>query len=173
MNGKLQEDLITTPTFAEVNSMLRECHDDLDKLSMYHSTRPLVKENNYFYGYLVCTKSIDTIKLAYCKVFVGRPESSNVIMAYKTAQNQGSCDDGEHKAGYKMLRLLQRKKLKNCAVFMARVSGQHLGPKRFKYILEVAEELIDSVIALPIGNPQNPLTDGAVATPPSPQANTG
>lgn len=54
-------------------------------------------------------------------------------------------DDGEHGAGRKLLNLLQSDHIDNQLVVVSRWCGdQHLGPSRFDYILEAAQEVISA-----------------------------
>ena len=46
INGTLQEDTITAPTFAEVADTLRTRKDELDSLQLHRSEVPHVKNNN-------------------------------------------------------------------------------------------------------------------------------
>ena len=146
INGTLQEDTITAPTFAEVADTLRTRKEELDALQLHRSEVPHVQNNNKFIAYFIRTRRIDIIRLAYTRVYVEQPSASSVMMAYKLANTQGSCDDGEYNMGFKLLRLLQNKKIKHAAIFVARYShGQHLGAARFQVVTEVAAKLIDSL----------------------------
>ena len=71
-------------------------------------------------------------------------------MAYRVGHKQGSCNDNEHRAGYKVLKALQHKKLKDAAVFIVRLaSGQRLGPKRFNIIVSEAEGIAEHMMKNP------------------------
>ena len=116
---------------------------ELDKIHLYNSGCPLERDGNSYHGYTVYTRSLDIVRLSYIKAVSLKPQASHIMMAYKVGNQQGSCDDGEHKAGYKLLRLLHAQKEKNIVLFVARESsGQKLGAKQFEYILQVAEELL-------------------------------
>ena len=115
---------------------------------MAQSTSPLMDEGNTFRAFLVRTKRMDILRLAYVKVFTLIPQARHVVMAYRVGKFQGSCDDEEFKAGHKLLRVLISKSLKNAAIFVSReTSGQQLGPKRFEHIVTVATSLIDDTTA--------------------------
>ena len=89
------------------------------------------------------------------------------MMAYKLANAQGSCDDDEYNMGFKLLKLLQNKKIKHAAIFMARYSrGQHLGAAQFQVVTEVATKLIDSM------SQDDPVEIGSPEHSSSPQAET-
>ena len=160
INGTLQEDTIMAPTFAEVADTLRTRKEELDALQLHRSEVPHVQNNNKFIAYFIHTRRIDIIRLAYTRVYVEQPSASSVMMAYKLANTQGSCDDGEYNMGFKLLRLLQNKKIKHAAIFMARYSrGQHLGAARFQVVTEVAAKLIDSLSqddSTELGSPEHP-----------------
>ena len=81
---------------------------------------PLNKDGNQFLTYAVCTKHLEVIHWAYIKVYAKHPDAGHVVMAYRLAKQQGSCDDNEFKAGYKVLRVLQKKKLRGAAIFIVR-----------------------------------------------------
>ena len=148
VNGTLQKDFINTPTIEEINRSILQFSDSLDKLDMAQSTSPLMDEGNTFRAFLVRTKRMDILRLAYVKVFTLIPQARHVVMAYRVGKFQGSCDDEEFKAGHKLLRVLISKSLKNAAIFVSReTSGQQLGPKRFEHIIAVATSLIDATTA--------------------------
>ena len=128
---------------------------------------PHVKNNNKFIAYFIHTRCIDIVKLTYTKVYVEQPGASSVMMAYKLANAQGSCDDGEYNMGFKLLKLLQNKKIKHAVIFVARYSrGQHLGAARFQVLTEVATKLIDSM------SQDDPVEIGSPEHSSSPQAET-
>ena len=58
---------------------------------------------------------------------------------------EGSKDDGEHGAGYNLLKLLRDRNEKNVMVIVTRWFGKtHLGPRRFEIIRDCAEKTLDS-----------------------------
>ena len=132
------------PTYAEIAHAVTHEADGLEALNVQRSVVPLNKNGNQFIAYLVKTRHIESIRLAYTKVCLSEPDAASIMMAYKLNNQQGSCDDGEYNTGYKLLKLIQAKKQRNMAVFVARKSsGQHLGQARFKYITDVASALMD------------------------------
>ena len=65
------------------------------------------------------------------------------IYAYRCGSKEGQCDDGEHRAGAKLLKLLQEQEATNTIVIMSRwYGGLHLGPKRFELINKCADDAL-------------------------------
>ena len=59
-------------------------------------------------------------------------------------RQQDNGDDGEKAAGAKLAALLELSKSENVVVVVSRwYGGVHLGPARFKYIVNVARELLE------------------------------
>ena len=167
VNGILQQDEITPPTFSDISDALRNNSEKLVSLSLFESTSPNVQEGNTFKAYFVRTRFIEVVRLAYSKVFIENPDASSIMMAYKLNSGQGSCDDSEFNTGYRLLRLLQAKQLKNAAIFVVRHStGQHLGPARFDHIVTTASTLITRVAK--DSQPEDPLGSPVSSTPSSP-----
>ena len=100
VNGELQVDKVTPPSFSELSHILHNQADELSDLQLYQSDLPKSKDGNQFNAYLVKTRNIETIRLAYAKVYLDKPHASSVMMAYKLNSSQGSCDDGEYNTGY-------------------------------------------------------------------------
>ena len=73
------------------------------------------------------------------------------IYAYRVETPSGSIreyseDDGEHNAGYKLLKLLRDKDLTNVMVVCTRwFGGKHLGKDRFDHIETVAADALDKL----------------------------
>ena len=149
VNGVLQEDRLKPPTYTELNySLLHEAHI-LNTIDLYEMERPLAKDGNEFFTFAVCTNRLEVVRWAYIKVYALHPEAACVPMAYKLPKIQGLCDDDEHKVGYRLLRVLQRKKLRGAAVFVARKftrAHHQLGAKRFQIFTTEAESMADFVL---------------------------
>ena len=159
INGQLQEDQIMPPSFADIANAVYNDSESLDALEVKQSSVPLSKPGNRFTAYLVKTHCMEQIHLAYIKVCMQEPDAASVMMAYKLNNQQGSCDDGEYNTGYKLLKLIQSRKLRNVAVFVARQSkGQHLGVERFKCVTDVATALLNRYL--------DPAAEALIRSPP-------
>ena len=129
-----------------------------------------MENGSTFTAFLVPVNRLDSVRLAYCKVYAEVPDASSVMMAFRIGGNvHGSCDDGEYNTGYRLLHLLQTKKVKHAAIFVARhYEGQHLGFTRFQYITDTAAKLINTYLA------ENPTVLGSPAPEvSSPAGSTG
>ena len=133
----------------------------LEELQLFEAPQPVSYMNDTFTAYVVQTRNIDTVHLAYIKAYTLKPTAAAIMMAFKVGKNQGCCDDQEHKAGYRILRAIQAKKLRNIAVFVAReqaVPGQHIGAQCFKHIVSAA----DGVLAVVMRN-EDPDAEGDIS----------
>ena len=150
INSALQKDAVTPPPmFAEVATAITTQQTELNELRLLRSATPQVENGSTFTAFLVPAWRLDSVKLAYCKVYAEVPDASSVMMAFCTGGNvHGSCNDGEYNTGYHLLHLLQTKKVKNVAIFVARhYKGQHLGFAWFQYITDTASKLINTYLA--------------------------
>jgi hypothetical protein len=69
--------------------------------------------------------------------------ADHMIYAYKYGTSSGCCDDGEHGAGTRLLKILNDKKVRNGIVVVTRwFGGDHLGPRRFELIQNCAADAI-------------------------------
>ena len=66
------------------------------------------------------------------------------MFAFSTEKDgTGRHHDGEHKADVKLANLLKHNRLQNVVLIVARwFGGVHIGPDRFKNILECANEVL-------------------------------
>ena len=148
INGVLQHDGISVPTYAEINYALLHEKNILDSIQLYEMEEPFKERGNEFLTFAVRTNRLDVIRWAYIKIYADHADADHVLMGYRLNKFEGSCDDGEYRGGPKLLRALHKKKLKNAAVFIVRkfTDGQHkLGPRRFKIFTQEAESMIDFV----------------------------
>ena len=147
IDGKLQKEFIEPPSIEDVNSAMMTRRDDLSSLKLYHSTAPIIENNNHFTAYAVRTRRMDAVRLGYIKTIITKPRANHVMMAYRVGNYSGSCDDGECQAGGRLLQVLKNKRLKNVAIYVVRESnGQHLKQRRFELIDQVATELADFLL---------------------------
>ena len=73
INGKLQRDRITTPSFAEINHCMQNHRSALERLELVETDDATSMDGNEFFAYAVRTKRFDVIKLAYVKVLCSAP----------------------------------------------------------------------------------------------------
>ena len=105
-------------------------------------------DDNQFTGYTAPVNRLSTIQDMYLKMKLCNPKAKHVICAYylpgeDTLSCRGYCDDGEHGAGSKLLKLLIENDLQNWVVFVTRVYGNKLGSSRHRYILEAALKCLE------------------------------
>ena len=96
------------------------------------------KKGNKFRAFTLAVKDHQEIEEAYLKMRVCNPEARHIICAYKLMGIENSfdaenfCDDGEHGAGEKILKLMQKNDVTQRVIFVTRhYSGIKLGPIRF------------------------------------------
>lgn len=144
-----------------INGVTYTAHDDkqdlLDKeisdndINIVHTTH-MVTEGSTFIGHAaeISKKSEVPAVLAGLMSDPMIAGATHNIYAYRyddpTKPNgvmEGLSDDGEHGAGYKLLKSLQEGMHKNIMVIVTRVYGnKHMGPKRFDCIRECANDAI-------------------------------
>ena len=90
---------------------------------------------------------IPTLNKLYTNHSVAR--ASHNVYAYRIRSQHGTvvenwCDDGEHGAGRKLLKLLQDEGITNELIVVTRwYNGKHMGPLRFNCILDTAKNIIN------------------------------
>ena len=103
------------------------------------------ESNSDFQAYAVKTNSQAEVNRAYRKVRSLHPSATHVIAVFNFKTKNGFQDDGEHGAGFKLLKAIQAETGNNVniAVFVTRVyGGVHMGQYRHKVIKEVALQAI-------------------------------
>ncbi len=121
-------------------------------IDMVH-TESLVDQGSTFQGHAAEITEASQSKAVLLKAFENKCVASaeHNIYAYRVETPSGSIrkyseDDGEHNAGYKLLKLLQEKELTNVMVVCTRwFGGKHLGKDRFDHIQTVATDALDKL----------------------------
>lgn len=120
----------------------QEAMDNMD----FVLSQPKTKGGSIFVGLAVQVTTLQEVNRAYRKVRQMYPSYDHAMLAYRIKDYSGYQDDGEHAAGIKMHALVYSLKKSDIAVFVVRnFGGSHLGPRRFDYILEVAERAIKNL----------------------------
>ena len=165
INGKPFQDQISTPTYAEVADHMTYQFDEIKAIQLLEVEQPHLEEGNISHVYAVRARKMDTVWLAYSKVFMAQPRASHIMMAYRLGAHQGACDDGEYKAGAKILRAMHAKKAKNCALFITREISEdatrQLGASHFTTI----SNLVDNTLDLLSQNATHSLQNSPTTTP--------
>lgn len=100
-----------------------------------------------FWGAGVKVSNVAEVRRAYRKIRQDNPAEDKIMMGYIIKHGEkvfkGYEDDHEHSGGYKVFQCLSNKDVSNLAVFiLRRYGGQHLHKKRFDYIDQVTNEVI-------------------------------
>ena len=90
--------------------------DEIKAIQLLEVEQPHLEEGNISHVYAVRARKMDTVQLAYSKVFMAQPRASHIMMAYRLGAHHRACDDGEYKAGAKILRAMHAKKAKNSPI---------------------------------------------------------
>lgn len=108
--------------------------------------------NSQFVGYAANVKTMDQVNGAYMAVRKIHPDATHVMCAfrfpgYNPLKSYGMADDGEHGGARRILDVLHKEKVYNCAAFVVRYyGGTNLGPDRFKIIEAVSSSAIAEVV---------------------------
>ena len=101
---------IQTPTRAEILKLTTE---DLQTIREVQAakTEERTEKGSRFKAYACTVTNLSEVNTAYMHFKVKHSEATHVIMAYRLAEinpldGEGWADDGEHKAGAKLLNLL-------------------------------------------------------------------
>lgn len=143
------------PQYTDIDYLINQCPSS-DTIASECSTTPIFHSYTYshkgssFRGFCaeVCTKGQVASMLRYIKQDYPEIQSaSHVMFAYRlqTEEKPFVCsrDDGETHAGTRLVRVLEKERMLNVLVVIARWYGsQHLGEDRFFYIEEVAKEVL-------------------------------
>ena len=125
-------------------------HADTE-IAVHHSEHVTIQDST-FMGHCAEIESKDEIPIVLADLLRDRAVAgaTHNMYAYRiTGKNgqmiEGSKDDGEHGAGYNLLKLLRDRDEKNVMVIVTRWFGKtHLGPRRFEIIRDCAEKTLDS-----------------------------
>ena len=99
-----------------------------------------------FFGYAIKASSKQLVGDVYKKVKIWHPEADHVTMAARINGITQSCDDGEHKLGLKLQKLLDERNEEDVAVFIVReYGGTRLGPKRFHISINTAKQALNKL----------------------------
>lgn len=147
VENQLQEQEVFPPRPTELFTSPKE-QEVLDDMLMGMS-QPKTKGGSVFVGFAIPVQTLQDVNRAYRKVRQMYPSYDHVMMAYKIKDFSGYQDDGEHSAGIKLHALILERKKSRLAIFVARnFGGINLGPIRFSYILQVANQAIDRLLEI-------------------------
>ena len=155
----------------QIEEMFPEEHE-MEKQNKIKLTAadPITVQNSSFMAYACRASQLIEVKRAYRRIRRLHPGADHIVAAYSIKSHRGYQDDGEHSAGYKLLRYMEgetdqdeegeeeqaeddgfqqqkgrkeKKKTANTAVFVVRLfGGVHLGPDRFKHIRNAGLEAL-------------------------------
>ena len=109
-------------------------------------TNDVTEKNSIFRGHSAHLSRDVSISDVLATLLTDKPVAAadHNIYAYRYGDQEGCCDDGEHGAGLRILKMLQSKGVDNAIVVVTRwYGGEHLGDRRFKLIDECAEHAVD------------------------------
>lgn len=142
IDGQLQKDKIVVPFIDELFPMDEE-QIMLDSIEL-KATEPRHEMQSSFVGLAAYATDLTAVQRIYCKARQEYASADHIIMAYVVGDECGAQDDGEHRAGVRMLRLLQEEKVEDTVIMVVRrFGGIHLGTKRFDCIKATAKAAID------------------------------
>ena len=96
--------------------------------------------DNAFIAHKVAVASHEEINRAYMKMRILYPQAKHILCGFTLPGlpkcfQESYCDDGDHGCGKALLKLLQKNKIYNIAVFVVRICQQNkIGSKRFELI---------------------------------------
>ena len=149
INGEVYKPKISVPTLKDLLTLSQQELQEI--LDMKVSKGPIIKQNgNSFQAFSICTQSYDHIRKAYMHLKLYYPEAQHIICAYnipglQTHYTHGSCDDGEHYTGEKILKSMELNSITSRALFITRYTdGTKLRPKRFELIINAAQKVVEA-----------------------------
>ena len=162
VNGVLQEDEVSAPSYDEIIQALFSQKADLDALQLHWSDTTIRAEGNEFVAYMAHVHNMQAVKLAYIKVCLSEVQAASIMMAYKCGPSQGSCDDSEYNTGYKLLHLLQSKNINDGAVWLVILlvntwvlRGFNLSSKAATKVIDVYNCASPEVVDYPGSTPES------------------
>ena len=126
---------IRTPNPQDILSLTEDKLDEI--LQMKIKKGPEIKEEgNIFGAFTMEVNSIQQVSDAYLKMKLSYPKARHIVCAYYiptecSYQTIGHCDDGEHEAGARLLRILMENNITHRVLFVTRHYSQKIGPARF------------------------------------------
>ena len=143
IGGEMQKKYIFPPSVRELFQINNATQRRIDALKNTQSNTSYEKSSEFTAYAFRVGNAVET-RLAYKKCKQLSPEADHIMMAYKVKQYSGHQDDGEHRAGKRLLNILEDRQAKDTAIFVARVyGGIPLGQKRFAYIEKAANEALN------------------------------
>ena len=139
---------IEVPCVQQILDMTPEELDEVLALPICKGPQ-LESEGNLFIGFSLAVNSLDSISKAYLKMKICYPKARHIMCAYMLQgeeyhMTRGSCDDGEHGAGNRMLQMLIDNNMEARVVFVVRFySGKKIGPSRFDCILQAQKNCLE------------------------------
>ena len=119
-----------------------------------HHTAHVVVEDSTFMGHAVRISSKEDVSDVLAELLKDKAVAgaTHNVYAYRVQDANGqiferSKDDGEHGAGYQILKMLREREETNVMIVVTRWFGtKHLGPRRFQCIKESAENALQKLI---------------------------
>ena len=141
INGKSHTALddnqqITVKEQAQANVQITHSHEKSEMGSTFKGHAAVLAPNIPVSAVLAKLLQNRAVASAEHNIYAYRSGSGNNL-------KEAWCDDGEHGAGYRLIKLLQEKNLTNTIVICTRwFGGTHIGPKRFDHIKSCADEAL-------------------------------
>lgn len=100
-----------------------------------------------FRAVAVNVPKLNDVHLAYMKMFQLYPHADHIVAAFATENEEGFQDNGKYGAGHRILKVIKDSKLYQVAIFVIReYGGQHLGPKRFDIMCDLASRALEALV---------------------------
>ena len=145
VNNEQKKKKVIPPTVADIMNLTREEFDRINSLEMVSSSG-VEDKGSHFTAYATKISTVNEIADYYRAVKMWHPEADHIVMAYMFDGDIGSCDDGEHSAGVKVMKTLEDRSADKVVVFIAREHRDpNIGARRFVHILAQAREAMNKL----------------------------
>lgn len=144
INGQLQRKKIFPPTVDRLFVNDTE-EKTMEKIKLLFS-KPKSSKGSSFTAAACAVENMNDVHLAYKKLYREFPAADHISVTCVVAGEEAHEDDSEFGAGVRLLEVIRASHLGDIAIFMIRVfGGELIGPMRFNYIREVAEEALSKL----------------------------
>ena len=181
LEGQKVEKRLSVPDPTEILQMDENKLEEILNLKLSKSPK-LIKNDNTFVGYGICTDRAETAQQAYMNVKLANAGARHIVAVWNIPSDKHYevCDfqdDEEHGAGRVLKSIFMKNDIQCRAIFIARYATSKIGPARYQSYVDVLEALIAQSPYNPIlgkeeklsdttKNSQNGKEDDGVSSPP-------
>lgn len=146
IGDEMVEDKVSVPTVMELFP-IEEDQIDLDNIQILQAP-VMAHSKSQFFGMATHASDLNFVKQIYIRAKQDHAAADHIIMAFVAGDDSGQQDDGEHRAGKRLLKFMLDQNLKDMVVMVARYyGGIHLGAARFDYIIQSARAAVEQLKA--------------------------